>query len=109
MQNEPTKTRGYYVCENSTRWDANFKAAAMALANVGDVTETPAIGTSGIHIIRYESDAVPGAIDMETVRDALYEEALESARTTHFNDALKSWVEALNPVYHLDAFNNING
>ena len=109
MQNEPTKTRGYYVCENSTRWDANFKAAAMALANVGDVTETPAIGTSGIHIIRYESDVVPGAIDMETVRDALYEEALESARTTHFNDALKSWVEALNPVYHLDAFNNING
>ena len=104
MQNEPTKTRGYYVCENSTRWDANFKNAAMALSNVGDVTETPAIGSSGIHIIRYESDVAAGPVDLESVRDALYEETLNNAKSTHLSEAINSWVEALNPVYHLDAF-----
>ena len=93
-----------YVCENSTRWDANFKNAAMALSNVGDVTETPAIGSSGIHIIRYESDVAAGPVDLESVRDALYEETLNNAKSTHLSEAINSWVEALNPVYHLDAF-----
>ena len=61
MQNEPTKTRGYYVSANSSNWDSMFTDGAMSLAEVGDVTRTPVIGSSGIHIIRYESDVTPGA------------------------------------------------
>ena len=108
MQNEPTKTRGYYVSEKSTRWDVNFKNAAMALENVGDVTETPAIGTSGIHIIRYESDVVGGAVDFESVRDALSEETLTSKQNTHLNDSVQSWIDALKPTYHLDVLSATN-
>ena len=105
MQNEPTKTRGYYVCANSTNWDANFTAGAMALANIGDVSETPVISASGIHILRYESDVTAGAVALDDVRDALYEDTLETMKHDHFNEELESWIAALNPVYHIDAFN----
>ncbi len=104
MQNEPTKTRGYYVCAESTNWDKNFTAGAMLLESVGDVSETPVIGTSGIHIIRYESDVPAGAVALDAVRDQLYEDTLEDLKSEHFSSELDSWVEALKPEYHLDAF-----
>jgi len=105
MQNEPTRTRGYYVSSESTNWDANFTAGAMLLENVGDVSQTPVIGTSGIHIIRYESDVTPGAVPLEEVREALYDETLETMKTEHVDSELESWVSAMNPQYSISAFN----
>jgi len=104
MQNEPTATRGYYVCADSENWDKNFTAGAMALQNVGDVSETPVISTSGVHIIRYESDVTPGAVALESVRDQFYDTALTDAKEHHYDEALESWISAMKPVYHLDAF-----
>ena len=104
MQSEPAKTIGYYVCDESTNWDANFKAGAMALENVGDITQTPVISTSGVHIIRYESDVTAGAVPLEDIREKLYDTTLETAREDHFIEALEGWTSALNPVYHADAF-----
>ncbi len=104
MKNEPTASRGYYVSADSTTWDKNFTAGAMALENVGDVTETPVISTSGVHIIRYESDAQSGAVSFDDVKDALREETLNSMKEEHYTAELNSWVEALKPVYSIDAF-----
>ena len=105
MQNEPTKTRGYYVSATSANWDKNFTDGAMALENVGDVTRTPVVGSSGVHIIRYESEVKPGAIALADIHDALYDATLETSRDEHYTSALNGWVEALNPKYTLDAFN----
>ena len=105
MQNEPTKTRGYYVCSDSAAWDSNFTAGAMLLEKVGDVSETPVISTSGVHIIRYESDVTPGAVPLEDVHDALFNETLEQMRADHFDAELQSWVEALHPTYSIENFN----
>lgn len=104
MQNEPSKTRGYYVCADSATWDRNFTAGAMALENVGDVSKTPAVTSSGVHIIRYESDVTPGAVPFEDVKDALSETTLETLRDEHYDSELESWITALNPQYTLDAF-----
>ena len=104
MQNEPTATRGYYVSANSANWDKNFTAGAMALAKVGDVSATPVISTSGVHIIRYESDVTPGAVPLETIHDALYDSTLTERKDSHYEEELEKWTAALNPVYHLDAF-----
>ena len=103
MTNEPTASRGYYVSANSTNWDQSFTDGAMALANVGDVSE-PIVGASGVHIIRYESDAPAGAVALEDIHDAMYDHALEEARHQHFSDELTAAIDALHPVYHLDAF-----
>ena len=76
----------------------------MALANVGDVTETPVVGSSGVHIIRYESDVTPGPVPLETIRDALFEETMNTSREEHYSETIESLTAALNPVYHVDAF-----
>ena len=105
MQNEPGKTRGYYVSSASTNWDKNFTAGAMLLEKVGDVSEKPVISTSGVHIIRYESDVTPGAVPLEDVREKLYETTLDSMKVDHFNSELESWISALNAKYDISAFN----
>lgn len=104
MQNEPTASRGYYVCAEQGNWDANFNAGAMALENVGDVTATPVISTSGVHIIRYESDVPAGEVGLDAVRDTLYENTLSVMKEDHYQETLTDLVAALNPVYHMDAF-----
>lgn len=104
MQNEPTKTRGYYVSSASTTWDQHFTDGAMALEKVGDVSEKPVISSSGVHIIRYESDVTPGAVALEDVHDALYDQTLEEKKSDHFTSELDAWVEALKPVYTIENF-----
>ena len=104
MQNEPTASSGYYVCADSTTWDTAFRDAAMLLSNVGDVSD-PVLGMSGVHIIRYESDVTAGAVPFEQVRDELSEETLTRMREENYDALLQEWVDALNPVYHYDAWN----
>ena len=104
MQSEPSMTSGYYVSADSTQWDANFTAGAMLLSQVGDYSAEPVISTSGVHIIYYNSDVTPGAVPLEDIRDALYDQTLESMKSEHYQNELTSWVDALNPVYHLDAW-----
>ena len=105
MQNEPTASRGYYVCAAKGNWDQNFNDGAMSLANVGDVTMTPVISTSGVHIIRYESDVTAGPVALETIKEKLHDETLEARKEDHYSETLTGLVEALNPVYHIEAFN----
>ncbi len=108
MQNEPTKTRGYYVSSASTTRDKHFTEGAMALEKVGDVSQTPVISSSGVHIIRYESDVTPGAVALADVHDALYDKTLESMKDEHFDSELKAWTEALKPVYTIENFKLTN-
>ncbi len=102
MQSDPSMTTGYYVCADSTNWDEYFSAGAMALQSVGDYSDTPVISSSGIHIIYYYADVESGAVPLEEVYDALYEQTLETLKSEHYESELESWVEALNPVYYLD-------
>lgn len=104
MQSEPNKSIGYYVCAESNRWDPDFTAGAMALANIGDYSSEPVISTSGVHVIYYNADVVSGPVALEEVKDALYDRTLESLRAEHFEAGLLSWVEAINPVYHMEAW-----
>ena len=104
MKSEPSKSRGYYVSDASTAWDESFTKGAMSLEKVGDVTRTPVVSGSGVHIIRYESDVTSGAVPFEDIKEALSEKTLETKKSEHYDSELKAWVEALNPEYHLDAF-----
>ena len=104
MQNEPTMTSGYYVSSESTAWEVNFRDAAMALNQVGDYTAEPVVSGSGVHIIQYTADVLGGEVGLDEVRDALYEEALENAKAAHATETIDAWVEEVNPVYYVDAF-----
>lgn len=105
MQSEPAMTEGYYVCADSTMWDANFTAGSMALAQVGDYSAEPVISSSGVHIIYYNSDVVSGPVPMESIADALTEEALTNKRNDHFAEILTGVLDELKPVYHFENWN----
>ena len=104
MQNEPTMTRGYYVSAASQNWETNFRDAAMALETVGDYTAEPVVSGSGVHIIQYTADAPAGMVAMSDVRDALYEEVLESLKDAHCEETIDAWVEAAKPAYDVEGF-----
>ncbi|MGI6174252.1 MAG: peptidylprolyl isomerase [Christensenellales bacterium] len=103
MQNEPTKTIGYYVSANSAMWEQVFTDTAMALQNVGDVSE-PVLGSNGLHIIKYISDVTPGAVDTEELRATAAENALKTAKDASYDAAVEQWVKDANVKTYLKRF-----
>lgn len=104
MQEGVSMTRGYYVCASSEAWDYSFRNAAMDLENVGDYSEEPVVGSSGVHIIYYNSDVTPGAVAMDDIREEFTAMAQEEADNTYFNTRCSEWVSALNPKYNINNF-----
>ena len=102
MQSDPNMTTGYYVRADSTQWDNNFTAGAMALEKVGDYSQTPVISSSGVHIIYYNSDVTPGAVPIEDVYDALYAEKLNANQNEYLLAQVEALTAAVNPVYYAD-------
>ena len=86
---------GYAVREGYAYFMEEFVAGAMALENVGDVSE-PVETTYGYHIIQYVSDVAEGPVDIETVRETLSADALSDKQTKAQSDALAAWTEAAN-------------
>jgi parvulin-like peptidyl-prolyl isomerase len=87
-----TAETGYYVCDGAS-FDEAFLAAAMALQAVGDVSD-PVLGSYGYHIIRYESDVTPGAMDYDSVKEDLTSQTLSTAQSDAFSSALEAWKAA---------------
>lgn len=90
MQEEPSMSKGYYVSAASTIWDTNFRDAAMAIEAVGEVSE-PILSGSGVHIIYYNSDVTPGAVDIETLREELTAEALTTKQDEAYVAQYEEW------------------
>lgn len=90
MQEEPSMSKGYYVSAASTIWDTNFRDAAMAIEAVGEVSE-PILSGSGVHIIYYNSDVTPGAVDIETLREELTAEALTAKQDEAYVAQYEEW------------------
>lgn len=93
MKSSPAKENGYPVCEGSTNWVTSFKDAAMALANIGDVS--PATRSDyGIHIIKYVGDIAEGATPLSDVKDTISSELLTTKQNDFFTETVATWVEA---------------
>ena len=104
MQNEPTRSRGYYVSAGSQNWEVNFRDAAMSLAKVGDYTAEPVVSGSGVHIILYASDVKGGDVELDAVREALEAETLAALQDEHCEAVVAEWLAAAAPSYDTAAF-----
>ena len=94
--NEDTvKDKTYAVCAGYSSFVEAFTNGAMALQNVGDVSE-PIKSTYGYHIIKYVADVQEGAVTLDAVRDTLATEALSSKQEETYNAALAAWTEEAN-------------
>lgn len=102
MKSEPGMSQGYAICAASTNMVAEFVEGSMALEKVGDYSAKPVMSDFGAHIIYYDSDVTSGPVEYESVRDEIFEDAMDDKRSEHYDESLQSWVDALKPVYHLE-------
>lgn len=92
MTSEPNKTTGYYVCEGLTSYEQAFQDGAMALANVGDISDL--VKTSyGYHILQYTCDIPAGNVELtEEVKTSIHDELLTTAQNAAYEAAVTQWV-----------------
>ena len=82
---------GYPIAEGSTMYGDEFKAGAMALEHVGDVSE-PFATSLGIHIVEYASDAKGGAVALtQEQRESMAKAVLLEEKYQILQDRLKIW------------------
>ena len=92
---------GYAIREGYTYFVEPFVTAAMALANVGDVSE-PVESTYGYHIIKYVSDVQEGPVDLETVRESISNELLTTKKNELTDSTIQQWVSEAKVTTFLD-------
>jgi parvulin-like peptidyl-prolyl isomerase len=104
MKNSPQKENGYAVCQDFASFDPAFTDAAMALANVGDVS--PAVrGQNGIHIIKYASDIPEGAAKLETVKEDISAGLLSTRQDEAYTTQVDEWVTQSDVKIYKDRMN----
>ncbi|MDO4546886.1 MAG: peptidylprolyl isomerase [Clostridia bacterium] len=104
MTVEPGLSMGYPISAQSEMFETAFTQAAMALTEVGEVSQ-PVVGTNGVHIIKYMSDITPGPVSYEDLRDSVEESALEVARENMYYETVAVWVEEANVVTYPERMN----
>ena len=92
---------GYAIREGFAYFVEPFVTGAMALQNVGDVSE-PIESTYGYHIIKYVSDVAEGPVDIETVRESISSALLSTKKTELTDSTIQQWVSEANVKTYLD-------
>ena len=103
MKSGATAENGYAVSADMTSFDPAFVNAAMALANVGDVSDKIAGESYGYYIIKYVADAPAGAIALDEVRESISSTLLTQKQTEAFDNAVASWVSEANFSVNMNA------
>lgn len=84
---------GYLVGEGVTMYVTPFTEGAMALEEIGAVSQ-PVLTTYGYHILQYAGDLAEGPVALETVRAGLESEVLTAKQEETYNAAIEAWVAA---------------
>lgn len=95
---------GYALREGYGYFVSSFTEAAMALSNVGDVSQ-PVQSNYGYHIIQYTADIPEGTVALDTVRETLEAELLSTKQDEAYTTALAAWVEEAQVKTYLDRLN----
>ena len=84
--------KGYAVFEGMADFDSAFVDAAMALESVGDTSGKVASNMYGYYILKYVGDVAEGAVDYDSVKDAIHDTLLSSKQTEVYNGTIEQWV-----------------
>lgn len=83
--------RGYLVGAATTRFVPEFTAGALALEQIGDVSQ-PIRTSYGVHILRYNEDVAEGPAVLADVQEAIREE-LHTARAEEiYHELEETWL-----------------
>lgn len=108
MESEPYKTEGYIVSEDVIdQYYEGFAEAALALENIGDVTEEPVETEIGYHFIKYVGDKEAGDVPFDDVKEGIIEQLTEDEKTTIYQTNLTKWKEEIKITKHYDLVSSI--
>ena len=82
----------YPVIVGSQIYVSEFTDAVFSVDNIGDVAE-PAVSDYGVHIIKYEGNAVVTDEDVADIRKSMSEFILEQKQTEVQQNAYNEWLE----------------
>lgn len=105
MQSEPNKSLGYLM-NADTSFVPEFKEAALALQNVGDIT-APVKTDYGYHIIKLVDKLKSGERSFSDVKDAYIPGMLEKLQTQHFNEQVDAWEDTVKITRYADRIRDI--
>lgn len=105
MKSGATAENGYAVAAGMTSFDPAFVEAAMALSNVGDVSDKIVGKDYGYYIIKYVADAPAGEIALDEVRESISSTLLTQKQTEAFDTAVSSWVSEANFTINMNGLN----
>lgn len=94
---------GYPVFAEATNYVASFTTGAMALQNVGDVSDLIQ-SEYGYHILQYASDVTPGPVALDELRDTVTELVKTEQQDTLLTTRLVEWIEAANIKTYVNKF-----
>ncbi len=95
MQSEPQKSSGYLICNGLTTYVSEFVSAAMALKNVGDISD-PFRSGYGIHILQYASDLNSGQVELSEISDQIEAQLLGQKQDTLYDQTVNQWMADAN-------------
>ncbi len=92
MKSEPNMSRGYLVCEGLAQYEQAFQDGAMALENVGEISDL--VKTSyGYHILQYTSDIESATVEFtDEIKEDIHEALTEEAEAAAYDAAVAQWV-----------------
>lgn len=97
MTVEPNMSRGYLVCDGLTIYEQAFQDAAMALAQVGDISAEPVKTSYGYHILQYVTDVEPGELEFtDEMKEEIRADLLTTAQDAAYEAAVTQWVSEAN-------------
>ena len=98
---------GYPVAADCTLYSDEFVSGAMALEQVGDVSDV-IVTDYGYFILRYAKDLTPGEVDFDSRKEDETAEALESKQNEAYSEYVDAMLdeagivmEDLSPLYHI--------
>ncbi len=93
MQSGETSEKGYAVAEGMSNFDQAFVDAAMALEKIGDTSEKVRGNSYGYYIIRYFADEPAGPVALDSVRESISSQLLDTKQDDTYDSAVEQWLE----------------
>ncbi len=88
-----TPATGYAIREGFTSFDTAFVTPAMALENIGDVSD-PSPGMYGYYIVEYAGDVAEGPVALDSVRQGIHDALLTTKKDDAYAAQTAEWVTA---------------
>ena len=99
MKEEPVRSQGYYISENSFMFSAEFVQGSMILDRPGQIS-SPLRSASGLHLVQYVGDVAPGEVPLEEVFEQMKAAALEIKQDTYYEEQTTALLDNANVRYY---------